>query len=430
MKPAAPRAPISSHFALAAAVCLGILTLAWAIWHGASQASHFLLGPMTCVAAITTWRKRGQRRPRSILFIVLSLSALIHLSHFLTQPVPWAGAFAAANAFLILALAPPLPFTRSRDSAETSCPGATRSVQPPAAPGRPPSLTSLVLLLTKPRSMSAAELQQLAGDAWGGNYNDPVESLNASSFRIRSIHGVFHVHSLSSPYWPDATAIASLVIDPARRRAILSHEAWIGVDLVESPAAPGNLHDLYAPVIRLLVELADPEDTLAVFRPETGQINVWNDEVFGLLVGPNGLENFSRQLAPGAYRVAEEDARVLEASRHAQLRFPEFRAAFDHRRAGDLFSVKVLVIEGSKSECIWIHVEALHHETIEGRLANHPIELPSLRYGSLVAVRIADLHDWAYRLGTDDDAPVIGLFSAASTKPSDPAPRFPFRDAP
>jgi uncharacterized protein YegJ (DUF2314 family) len=278
--------------------------------------------------------------------------------------------------------------------------------------------------------MSVSDLQQLAGDAWGGNYSESVESLNGFSFQILGVHGVFRVHSLTSPYWPDPTAVAPVVPDPATRRAVVSHGAWIGVDLVESPSPTGTAHELYAPVIRLIVELADPEDTLAVFRPETGQINIWNDEVFGLLVGPDGLDNFSRLPGPAAYRVINEDSLLLEASRHAQTRFPEFKAAFAHRRPGDLFTVKVLVTEAGRTECIWVHVDALHQETIEGRLANHPVELPSLRYGSLVAVRIADLHDWAYRLGTDDDGPVVGLFSVSSAKPSDPAPRFPFRDAP
>jgi len=423
MKPAATPARVLASLPILGSVLLGAVTLVWLAAARNGEIGHFLLAPLITSSGLFVYY-RGGNWARSVLMAALAVSAALHLAHLLGRPGFAAGAFFLTNASLLMAVAQPTRFARVRSEVP--------QVQPASPPiEKPPQpLTSLVLFLSKPREMSETDLLQLAGDAWGGNYAEEVIRLDAVSFQVRSSLGLFRIHHLETPYWPDPSTVAPAIADPARRHALLSHRGWIGVDLIESPLPADSSLVAYGPVIRLIVELADPEDTVAIFRPETGQLNVWNDEVFQLLVGPGGLVNFSHDTGSATYRVAEDDSAFLEAVRNARSRFPEFRSAFAHRRDGDLFTVKAMVTEDGKSECIWLHVTALQQETIQGALANHPIELPSLRFGSQVAVRIADLHDWAYRLGEDRESPVIGLFTAGSTRPAKPRPGFPFRDAP
>jgi uncharacterized protein YegJ (DUF2314 family) len=251
---------------------------------------------------------------------------------------------------------------------------------------------------------------------------------------LRGSQGTLRIHQVAAPYWPEPQDTARQVPDPRRRSVVLTHRAWLGVDFV-APAPglpePGPT-EAYAPVIRLIVELADPEDTLAVFRPETGQLNVWNDAVFAALVGRDGLERFSEDssLPESTVRLREDDERVREATRQARDRWPEFLAAFRHRRPGDLFTVKAPVTESGRTECIWIHVQAVTRDQIHGTLANHPVDLAPLRFGSGVSVPVSALADWAYRLGDADEGPVVGLFTVAALRQSGQRPpEYPFLES-
>jgi uncharacterized protein YegJ (DUF2314 family) len=420
MKPNAKQAGVRFAPPVVGSAFLGLATLFSLGARGQWDPAQTFLALITIGAALAMVAFQ-ERRARPVLMASLAVSSMVQLSALILHGGVTPAGLLLANVALLLALALPLPW-------RFSIPASARTQTAEAQPTRP--LTSLVLLLTRPRFLDEASLQQTAGDAWGGNYADEITRLNASTIQVRSHHGVFHVHQLPAPYWPDLPTVAQAVADSVRRHAILTHRAWIGVDLVESGADVEAGASLYAPVIRFIVELADPEDTLAIFRPETGQINVWNDEVFRLLVGPGGLDRFSRDTTSQTYRVGEENAVIEEAIRKARLRFPEFRAAFRHQRAGDLFTVKALVTENGKAECIWLHVSSIHQDIVDGTLANHPIDLPSLRFGSAVTVSAAELHDWAYRLGEDPEGPVIGLFTVSSIRAAGLRTGFPFRDAP
>jgi hypothetical protein len=271
---------------VAGAIFVGVGSLIHLSSKGQWEPAQTFLAVVTLGSAIAMARIPRQFT-KPVLMAAMTVSSVLHLASLISQGGVISAGFFVANACLVLALAMQTRFAKS-EVPDTA-------VRVPETSGRP--LTSLVLLLSRPRTMTEPILRQVAGDAWGGNYSEEVQRLSPVTIEVRGIHGRFHVHQLHSTYWPDPSSVAPAIPETNRRSAVLTHRAWLGVDLVEPGDEIESGASLYAPVIRLIVELADPEDTLAIFRPETGQINVWNDEVFGLLVGPGGLERFSRDSA-------------------------------------------------------------------------------------------------------------------------------------
>ena len=163
----------------------------------------------------------------------------------------------------------------------------------------------------------------------------------------------------------------------------------------------------YPQIIRLIVELAD-EDTLAILRPETGQINLWSDDVFETLVRPQGHDEFSTPTEVPVIPVEDDDPLMTAAVEEARSRWPEFAEKFESRGKDDSFSVKAAVTAGGNTEFIWMNVIGLEPEYIHGELANEPIDLGDLKLGSRVEVSLADLNDWAYQVGEEEPQ---GLFT-------------------
>jgi uncharacterized protein YegJ (DUF2314 family) len=83
-------------------------------------------------------------------------------------------------------------------------------------------------------------------------------------------------------------------------------------------------------------------------------------------------------------------AAVAEARR----RWPEFVAAFEQRRAGQLFAVKAPITDGNNTEFMWAAVTAIEGDLVLGTLENEPVDLKNFRYGGRVRIPSIDLNDW------------------------------------
>jgi len=191
----------------------------------------------------------------------------------------------------------------------------------------------MVLLLRKDRYLEAEVLARIVEDAWGGDYtNDDEETRDGfivgdaatPFFVLSSPHGMFMIHNADAPYWEETEEMADEIDDLRFRKAVLDHHAWCAVDLL-APADDTQTPDAYYPlVVRLLIEFA-VEDTLAVLRPETGQINIWNDDVHEALLRPHGLSEFSQPTEPPVLHLSADDPALVAATEEARRRWPEFR---------------------------------------------------------------------------------------------------------
>lgn len=280
-------------------------------------------------------------------------------------------------------------------------------------------LISLALLLAGPRYFTAEILAEIVAESWGGTYTTSEEGDDSARdgyviggdndevYFVSSPHGMFMIHNQPNPYWENVEEVADDLIDLRLRKPVLEHDAWLAVDLVvpyhddESPEA------YYSVVIRLIIELADDE-TLAVYRPATGQINVWDDDVFEALLRPGGEDGFHESSNVPVIPVSEDDPEMIAAVEEARQRWPEFVEAFHDRTEDQWFSVKAPVTVGEKTEFIWIDVFGLEPDYIHGTLGNDPIDLGDLKLGDIVEVPVENLNDWAIR--SIENEPV-GLFT-------------------
>ena len=190
-------------------------------------------------------------------------------------------------------------------------------------------------------------------------------------------------------------------------KAVEDHTAWLSVDYMQVGDEEHNLDQAYSFIVRLILELAD-ESTLALFHPETGRMNYWNDEVIGNLLRPGGLENFTRMTEVPVSRVASDDEALAAATAKAKERWPEFLAAYEERTPDDSFGVKVPITAGGNTEHIWVAVTGLEPEYVHGTLGNDPLDLGDLKFGSVVEVPVDDVEDWYYTIG---DVEPVGIFS-------------------
>ncbi|MCM2373252.1 DUF2314 domain-containing protein [Aporhodopirellula aestuarii] len=287
-------------------------------------------------------------------------------------------------------------------------------------------MISLVLLQRQQKYLEDMILAKLVEATWGGDYShgdgedDDSDEHEGDGFVvgenplfiIKAPTGMYLVHNLDAPYWDNKDEVVEAIGELRLRKAVEDHTAWLAVDLLTPGDEEPDMNEAYLLVAKLLVALAD-EDTLAVVRPESMDINVWSEEVADRLLTPGAYEDLSHQDNAPVIPIAEDNPAMQAAIATAKQRWPEFVDAFQQRanhQAGDeesSFVVKAKITVDDSTEFIWVDVIGLEPHFVHGYLANDPVALGDLKLGSQVEFPIEDVCDWCYQ---KDDEPV-GLFS-------------------
>jgi uncharacterized protein YegJ (DUF2314 family) len=281
-------------------------------------------------------------------------------------------------------------------------------------------MVSIALFQRVPRYLDSRALAAIVGEAWGGDYGDGEEEGadgfvvgSSPAFPVKSPHGLFIVHNHDAPYFTDPEEVAEEVGELRLRKALLDHRAWIAVDLLAPSDESLPREHFYPAIIRLIHDLAD-EDTLAVYRPETGQVNLWNHEVLETLLMPSGEERFAGVVDEvPVIRVGRDDPAMAEAVAEARRRWDEFEEAFRGRSEGDRFSVKAALGAGERTEHIWVVVDGIAGGVVFGTLGNEPVDLPGYRLGSPVEVPVDEVEDWCV---APKEGEPLGLFTLAAVE--------------
>ncbi|MGC4012935.1 MAG: DUF2314 domain-containing protein [Luteolibacter sp.] len=274
-------------------------------------------------------------------------------------------------------------------------------------------MISVVLLRRKPLELDQEALSLAVHRAWKHpqRKEDGEELFAVGSdplYIVRNPSALWSVHNRAQPYYDNMEEVVSSIPELRLRKAVRDHRAWLAVDLMSPFDASLPAESFYPHIFRLIRELAD-EDTLAILRPETGHINVWNHEVAANLSGPEPLEDFANRTDPPVIRVEEDDPLMVSAVAEARASFPMFRNRWLERDEGDRFLVKGPVRHNDRQEFIWLSITDLGDDTAYGKLENEPVDLGGLKLGDAVTLDLSELNDWVL-LPADGTEP-LGLYT-------------------
>ena len=292
-------------------------------------------------------------------------------------------------------------------------------------------MISFVLLRCETKFLEEVVLQKILSSAWGGEFvgsgePDDEDRDDASfvigenpMFIVKAESGHYIIHNHDEPYWEDVDEVVEQIDELRLRKAVADHTAWLSVDLIVPDEQNESPDSQYGYILDLILELAD-EETLAIFRPDTAEINVWSDDLADRLSEPGAYEMFAEPENVPVIPIADDDPNMLEAVATAQQRWPEFVTAFENKQPRhDKFSVKAKITVGDSTEFIWMDVIGLEPKYVHGLLANDPVDLGELKLGSQVEVPLDDVCDWCYMVDEDP----VGLFSLEAIRKAQAARR-------
>jgi uncharacterized protein YegJ (DUF2314 family) len=203
------------------------------------------------------------------------------------------------------------------------------------------------------------------------------------------------VHNVAAPYFDDVEEVVEHCKKLRTRAAVAEHRAWTAIDLLRLDSDNVEIErEAYRLIGRLLAELADETDCLAIFDPASGALHPFDPETEQKLRSDDPLGALREWYHSPIVRV--EDGELDAAVEEARTRWPEFVAAFESREANDdrPYIVKGPFGEGDNVEFMWVEVTALEGDTVYGVLKNSPHAVPGLKEGDRVRVAVSDVCDW------------------------------------
>ena len=285
-------------------------------------------------------------------------------------------------------------------------------------------LTSLVLLLSKPRDLSADDVREVISTALAIEFDpDNTEATefvlemprpaalvgeNGRSFMITIPQGIFMMHCASIPYeHSNEDSVVQTIQDGRLQRVFREHRGWLSCDVMQ--LIPKGQPDTaqYSTIGQIIAHFAG-DDTLGIFCPALRQCNEYSSELRPALLSGNPLTIFDESTTVPVIAMKDDDLELLAAAKEARDRWSEFIAAFTGRKPGDnQYSVKAPFSENGITEWIWVSPTEISDTTVTGTLGNDPNELQGIKYGDQVTVPIDQISDWIYFANGD----MIGGFS-------------------
>lgn len=273
-------------------------------------------------------------------------------------------------------------------------------------------LISLVLLLRDSRFMDVHTLAEQVSKAWGipvetAKERDVTEDENVADktyvvgttpiFMIGHQGGFYLVNNFNQPYFDEPDKAAEECSELRLQKIIREHAAWLSVDLLRAGRLPDR-STAYRQIARLVAELAG-EDCLAVYCPENGHLNLFDNSLIDELRSEDPLDVFQRLTQLPVIQISGEDPELKAAVEEARRRWPEFVNALSRREPGQNFGVKAPITREGLTEYIWISVDKLEGDTIQGRIDNDPVNLGDLKSGDAISVSVDEVNDWVFSNG-------------------------------
>lgn len=287
-----------------------------------------------------------------------------------------------------------------------------------------PPLVSLVLLLSRPRSVSVGQVRDAISSALGIMFDPdnteattfvlelpPAPALTGEhgrSFMIQIPQGMFMMHCASMPYeHSNEERFVRRIQDGRLQRVFREHTGWLSCDALHLNSADQSDAAGYA-VIGQIIALFTGDDTLGIVCPAIQRCNEYSPALQPVLVGGNPLAIFEQTTNVPVITIKDDDPELLAAVEEARSRWPEFLAAFTARTPdNDRFSVKVPLSDNGNTEWIWISPTSISDTAVTGTLGNDPNELAHYAYGDEVTIPVDRISDWMI---VEDDE-IIGGFS-------------------
>lgn len=218
-------------------------------------------------------------------------------------PQRTAGCAAAAVSLLLS----PASFVAAQGTSPE--PSAAAAATP--TPQKRDRLVSMVLLLEKPRKLTAASIAKAASEATGATVSAEDVVSKPPYYLLKLPSAKFIINDVGQRY-VDKNAKLAEGLDPKVREGVVAHQAWISVDWPETEQA-ADLKPIYQQMARIAVQLAGT-DTLAVYNPDLDRFVPWNAAVREDLKGEDPLAVFEPKQTAAAETQSSSGASPVESA--------------------------------------------------------------------------------------------------------------------
>lgn len=209
----------------------------------------------------------------------------------------------------------------------------------------------------------------------------------------------FHILAVPEPFFTDRASVAAQMDELRLRQAVLDHEAYVRITLVDHPAEM-DANEIECMLGKMTAVLGGSAATLAVATP-LHELRLWDRNIRRALRSENP-ETALRETPLSKVPVLPsdaDDADLQAATAEARRRWPQFTNAYANKRPEQIFAVKVPFREGEFTEFMWIKILKIKGEFLQGVLDNDPVNLKRFKRGTRVRLRVRALTDWMYTEG-------------------------------
>jgi len=211
---------------------------------------------------------------------------------------------------------------------------------------------------------------------------------------------LFHILAVPEPFFNDREAIAAQMDELRLCQAVLEHEAYVCITLVNYPEEV-DADEAARMLGKMTAALGGSAATLAVASPLLEQVRVWDRNISRALRSEHPLTALM-ETPPSKVPVVPGDAGdvdLLAATVEARRRWSQFANAFAEKHPDQIFAVKAAFQDGEFTEHMWIRVFKIEDEYLQGVLDNDPVHLRKYARGLRVRLRVKALSDWMYTDG-------------------------------